>query len=795
MLLPEKRVGDFFALSPSRSATLVSVRHDDEWGEPLQRARLLQYRFIVQLRVQRRGRQHDHLWALRFGFGRDTTSEKTWQEAGTRYALSVARLQLPEPQSEHDSLRVTLRLQTTTGPSGHAATGLGAPSSSSSSSSDASSTTTTTTDTTDSERDSDSDDEDEESSSEVSLSSSDTPVRKRILVLGVAHDETEALLVRHMTSVLNHARRAGHPGVQRLCVFWEPTKAVMQHARLRPQSAFEAARFSLPIEAQLYGDLQFVLSAYLLYILPRDDTRLRPLIMVWHGIDEDEARQLARYYGAEDGAAIDIVVRQCIDWLRLTMTLGRTDALAAFQFMFGNNETLTAQFLGDMAKLVQRVIMIEPDRLALEQARRDFEAATQDGDEWYYNSFFINYVHVRPVEDTNYKRIRRHAHQLRRLLMGLVRLLIRGPDNEADLVALSRADYESPVPVDALRDDEERLLALLEVREWCEGEGWALDERYFAALGRQVYAQYGHIGSSLMILLEAAVARRRSARRMGDLVQEYRDVQSALHTVHTLETLGNDCTQAVLVVGTAHVAPLVALLSQVPGYAVQRYMVNSGISGLDTTLDLKRSAARAWEPRLRAYLTLEALDQWSIELGGGIHMLAAAAGQARLQLYLFLAYADELNPRHFDPLVARDRRLLAQLLRMHWMLWQAVWPYHDEAGPPPELRQAASADAARAMLQRLRYAPPLVEALVQLRALWPQPADVTREPGHGFSGAQIEHFNATRGEWRIDDLQSDWGASMPQADWHAEAVRGGGVNDQHNDAEEDEKRPVRWEFY
>lgn len=737
-----KRVGEFFALTDGCSLTLDAVRHRDEYDDPLDLTRLLHYTFDIEatLYCYRFGAEPvERALRLVYRFS-DVASESVRfrdAENGREYDLSVSFIGVPSDKHGHvprdARLSVSFLLQEA------ARTGL----------------------------------------SSLSLGGEEDnhmdveppPQRvERIFLLAVHHDDTEELIEEQLPRILHHIeRRAQQQGrrsaLSELVVLWESENFADRRPLLRPAVT---GRFSLALEGDLYSQMQPMLSAYLLYRLGEVEGRqyarlqavkLRERILGWHGYTKEDVESYETHYG-EEGVCIRITISIVVSYLRIMMNLGRAQSLVAFRVLFGSDER-TLMVAKKMAHLFVNVVLTKAHREILEKVRTEYYASGEREDKkWYFSRFFLNYARDRDVDATDHHHIKGRHASFRKLLHGMVRLLIRGPDQadggeSVDVARLWRQPrYESLDPAKLTR--EHLQTSLEQLGEWSTRHEWVVDEYYFAEVNRLVFRLYGHIGSALFLLLEEAVSRRKRLLQLGHLVTQYRNVQSVLHTMHVMRT--THCRDAVLVVGQDHVEPLRGLFRGVGVNSLAWYNTFKQTTPLELTIKSKRTR-RKFAAQLRAQLAMEALDQW---IFGAPGTQSSIDREASLQLYFFLQDADALNPAHF----ATRLPSLLQLMRLYaWLFWTRD-AYHGDPLVWPDW-SIDTAEARQFLVER-RYPPVLVEIMLCTRDLV-QSNPEARWPGSVQSG-ELGYLQREMGDEFLQYmkeagiLSGAWTASMVQAD-------------------------------
>lgn len=740
-LFVEKRVGDFFPLSAACSLALLSVACDA--GERVDRALLLDYVFTVRGRLHRYGvgEATDSAVALRYRFGGDdvpdelversaagVSSELRFSDAGTTYALTVRFIALPGDEVADAGTRVTFARR-------ELATGellLGAKEKQSSSSEDSTTQTTTS----------------EESTTE-SESSEEENAGLTIFILGTRHDRAEEKLGARLPDMLHHVDRV-RARTPDCAVFWEAEEFLRASARLSPPEAFALACYSLPLEGALHGNLQMALSAYTLYLVGRrQNKRVWADVMAAHAYTEEDARRYHAAYG-RDGLATLITLHLMRSFLLIAMQLGRQRALDAFLFVH-QAEDATEHFLTQLAELYVEVALDARGRAALQEARLRYYADARNDrrDAWYFTQFFANYLgNAEPAKT-------RDAARVRDLLRGLVRRLMRGPDNPEDLARLDRA-YTPPIARDGGGD--EALGDALD--EWAreageqEGAEGALDESYFARLNELIYRRYGHLGASLFMLLEEAVGDNGRALDLGDLLQQYRDMQSFLHVVHSLRATGT--RRALLVVGAAHVRPLTRLFraSSAVGRC-QSYTLGGAVLAPYAASGVLGGAASEWHAMVQVYLACEVLDAW-------LYTDVGSPTRPRLQLYYFL---DDVAARLQPALYSRASRGAMRALKTRLLLFYALFESRSPLQQPMLLLvDRTQPEAVRAYMAARLYP----QALVELQAqAFPELVAPARDAGLLFGRRFRRFFNDAR--FKLDEAQlrdngGGGAASWPQAD-------------------------------
>lgn len=756
--LNERRIGDFFALSNSCSITLLNVSHNGD-GE-INLARLLHYKFTVTVTLHCDGTEERRL-RLPFQFsgakadadGDDDTTDNAAEfsdNTGRRYLLAVQFIDL-----EEESVNFSLLVSEAPSEKEYVATTLSGRRS------------------------------DEMEVVKGDDESMDKQKHGHIFLLGVEHDDAEEEL-DELTSILHFVqKKKQHQHQQQkrqssdLLVLWEFTPSGRENARLRPDIQLDLHRFSLPLEGILNRTLQSMLSAYLLYILydvskgggRSKAQRLRLDVADWHGYTKQDIERYTQLYGSrDDPIALHIVASDCVVLLRAIMRMGECDTLDAFSPMTGSSDA-TLKFVHKMAHLVERVILTEEKRDTLVAARKEYYKDTLTTDparDWYFKPFFLNYVPRSVIKQADHRHVRGRHASFRRLLMIFFRLLVmRGPlastdqkkktNNNNNTKQLWQHGYQRPIPE---RVESTRALgdALENVAAWARGHQWELSEQYFARLSAEVYDTYGHIGSSLYLLMEEGLSDRRRLLELGNLVTQYRDMQSFLHTLHCMRT--TECSLAVLVVGSAHIGDLERLFLST-GY-IDVTVHNMPLMETTTVMEsvLSKGTRVGWAPRLRAYLALEALNQWLLVTA------PEELGETSLQLYYFMRFADNLNPSDYDPQSVRQMLRLAQLMRLFAWLMATHSPYnHGHALQWPE-HTAPTEEARRLLEEQLRYPPVLVNMMMQvLREQW-RPKTAERVAGQPIDSEMMtQHFiEQPAAPFDLSELRTDWSAAMGQAD-------------------------------
>lgn len=717
MLLNGKRVGHYFPLSEHYSMTLTGVAHGDE--AVINLARLADYTFVVSGTLQHAEIEEPVSLVFRFD-GKENESVVEFRDDGTLYLLSVAFITV-----EQTGISVCFRLVSHRKPTlfliGGKEKGVFDDTSSSSSSS--------------SEEDSSSPSEESsgEASSTTEEATTDKPDRS-VFILGVQHDRGEQVLEQNLPSILYYASGHTNHSLDNLTVFWESERFNGSARALVPKQTFELGKFELPLEGVFQSALQFALSAYVLYLVRGVDRSIYTRETV-RSFSEDDVAKWERRYG-KDGCSVNMVTQILRSLIEATTQLGREDSLTAVMFIF-QERNRAEKFLSEAATLFLSLLTEEMSN-AFNTARLQYEKH-QQGQAWYFTPFFKSFTTKSIFLDRS--KVRSRAHHLRAILTAMVRQLIRGPDNDADIARLSAVD-SAPVSIQSY----DPLEISQELTQMARGNHFVVDEKYFAKLHAIVYQRYGHIGSALFIALEEAVADTSRILNLTRLTMRYRDIQSYLHVDTVLGI--TDKSRAIIVVGSGHVNRMRRLFRQSGDYDVEHYTMYEDAA--EEVLDRQYAKRFNWPAVYCAYLALEALDAW-----------LSLDSQVRLQLLLFLHYGDELKLAKYNTGESADGMTLRPKDVERWYSIMNVWfhvltsysPYKEQLLVP-----ASDSSAALDKFNARAYPPALHTLLLLLRKV---DRPLGREPGEPLpldSTAPVAN--------EVGDLQMalvHWHSNMKQA--------------------------------
>lgn len=779
VILAGKRVGERFALTASRSATLLGISHceedddDDEDGaaQELDMSRLLHYEFLVALVLHRDDAEcgeeteaeREETLHFRFVTRAYNTATAFSDARGARYSLAVAFIALraghhrrsvdfsltpldPPQREEEDNNTFALGV----GPSGGGGTAV---------------------------------------------------EKLDVMLLGVNHDATERMIQAELPTILSQWARdtvlykkstASTEAVvpdTKFCLFWEAQKFARNIVQLRaPPELFAASQYSLPLEGVLWGILQAATSAYILYMLewsedaPGKYEREALKVAGWHGDESPEVRARMRDLLGPYGFLTSHSVGVVIDLMMLFNEHGRLGSLAALGAVVDNAGAAQALIEYTVETYVHHV-MSDEQRAALESAREEWAALTSDAeDRWYYDRFFAPFLLRWKSIDT--AQIRDRALVFKRFVLYLVDLLARAgapPDFYArplrERVAEKYRALESAALV-------ERILSsgvLEALREEHAARDFVLDPLYFAALDRQVSALTDNVARGLRAIIDLARYKRDPPvlLRIGDLVQRHRDALSLVHLLHTMDAMPPGATRRFAVIlGSGHRRPLEELLfhsgrARTSGY----HCVADTLQEIATPGDAVER--HEWEPLVQAYLALEALDQWvgppdkSYARKPGAEESTTEQPLARLYTYLLLEYGGLFEyylPQASDALLLRSARYMALFAlfatRCPFFYSSLRWalrppPERKGEGASKKAQQREWKESIRATLDGARVARLLVELLVQCRRLFRERP--RRGPGEFLLLNDDEAVREVVEPRRIErSLRSDWKSGMEQ---------------------------------
>jgi len=690
----DKVVGDFFSVGEQCSVRVESIGQDRE-GERVERDHLLHYTFVVgvTLHCYEEGRPTiERSKKLTFRFRNAKNEALTFEDTRGTHRLSVDFITL----EEDEELSAGFLLETVEGPlHTDSLYALGVKG--------------------------------------RKAEKKEQPGKKRVLIIGVMHDDAEEELQRIIPTVLSHVEMSLPGRIPSLAVLWESPQS-RNPPSLIPKEDFLLSRFTLPLEGDLFGILEFMWSAYTLCMLGHGKEEMKERVMGFHGYTRDDIKRDQKVYG-EGGLVIDIVIHIIYQLLRLMMSKGRRKSETIMMTILHSEEAVTRLFT-TLAYIYENIMLSKHKREQLRETRREYFQGREDDDEWYTTRFFRNFLFLHGDDGIfNLRQIRRSAGEFRNFLMGLVRQVIRGGDNSADMTRLSDPETGNYIAVELSRGSMEPALSELNGRK-------KMNEEYFSTIADSVQQLYGNVGSALLLQLESSVHdMEKSLGKAG--VREYRDAQSFINVSNVFRETG--VSNAALVVGTGHVDFLGNLFRSSGEYEVTTYHPESFEVGSAVVVHEKR-----WAASLTNYLTLEALDKW-------LFRDVTWVREPRLQLYLFLNIANRLNVVHYD-LVAREG--LESVMRLWYNIFMTVSPYREPLVYPTGERTASST---RAYFQKQNYPQALVEILVQYRNLSHIPTqraagELTLEEAFLASIAKQRHT------LDVENLRTDWVSQMEQAE-------------------------------
>lgn len=777
VILAGKRVGERFPLGGGCAATPLSVRGED--GAAPDRLQLLQGLFLVRLRLECAEEEEDDCSEetepeeLTFRFVAERNPALSFRGAeDVQYELSVARLSF-------DASTVDFRLEG--GALGDAGPlDLGAP------------------------HERRAREKNTLPAAEPDEEQAAPEARLDVFILGVHHDAAQKMLEEQLPNIMSQAERDrrlyrerhGMPSdaSTEVAVFWEMKRFCANRPVLAPAPLFDAARLTMPLESRFFR-LQHAVNAYVLYVLGERQSGKVGLMEHFESKYERSGNQ-KRLRKISALGRNDIATELCVvvitRFIRTMMALGKEASYDAFLALLGSR-LLVEAFIARTVELYEDYILSPDEQYALGAARAEWVAAMRrEGravtpSEWFFDAYFAEADLVQAgFSRASAHRIRKNKPKFRAYALGLFHLITYGAESEAEAARRLSEEYEGPWEAFrevALGETLQEVLA-----EHQRARAWAIDERYFAELARLIYATYGHVGKSMLPLLEAAVRKTRRIKRLHDLVRAYRDIESLMNVTHVAAVTGK--RRCVLVVGNAHAAPL-AELFRAQGHTVESYYVNDALvadmvpAEEDSESDASaseqrrrhsdrdaydhnfvgRKEKRVWEPFLDAYMAVESLAHWLEP--AAYPAVAGAKPLARLQAYFFMSHA----ARFFYAGARRDsraERTVSRYMTLFYLLFSTRSPFYS----PLALRGGAGeGDAEREDIRAANAGLPglIVELLVQCRSL-----HALRVPRIGEEGGKWRHWLNLEADERVDalmaepipldlrHLRTDWAPGMGQ---------------------------------